>query len=84
MFEWLLIHLVTLPITILNGTQPCFLNYTAGIDIWSNCGMGTDYLKAVVSPWIGPATDLPSKLAVPAITFTVPPFCKCTSGISSA
>lgn len=52
MFEWLLIHLVTLPTTIINGTQPCFLNYTAGIDIWQNCGMGTDYLKAVLGPWI--------------------------------
>lgn len=27
-------------------TTPCFLNYTAGIEIWENCGMGDDYVKA--------------------------------------
>ncbi len=29
-----------------NQTTPCFLNYTAGIHIWDNCGMDEDYLRA--------------------------------------
>jgi hypothetical protein len=29
------------------AVQPCFLNYTAqGIEMWQNCGMDTDYLRA--------------------------------------
>lgn len=52
MFDWLLMHLVTLQTITLNGTQPCFLNYTAGIDIWQNCGMRSDYIRAALSPWV--------------------------------
>ena len=26
-------------------TTPCFLNYTAGIDLWRNCGADEDYLQ---------------------------------------
>ena len=28
-----------------NETTPCFLNYTAGVHMWENCGMGEDYLQ---------------------------------------
>lgn len=34
-----------------NSTQPCFLNYTAGADMWRNCGIEDDYLKFVILPW---------------------------------
>lgn len=34
-----------------NQTEPCFLNYTAGLDMLENCGYGEDYLQAAVSPW---------------------------------
>ncbi len=27
-----------------NQTDPCFLNYTAGSDLWHNCGVSEDYL----------------------------------------
>lgn len=27
-------------------TPPCFLNYTAGVQIWEDCGMGDDWLQA--------------------------------------
>ena len=27
-----------------NQTDPCFLNYTAGSDLWQNCGVSEDYL----------------------------------------
>lgn len=34
-----------------NQTTPCFLNYTAGYDMWENCGMGDDYLQTALLPW---------------------------------
>lgn len=39
--------------TIINVTasQPCFLNYTAGLDMWSNCGFQDDFLAAVILPF---------------------------------
>lgn len=39
---------------LVNETTPCFLNYTAGIEMWSNCGMGEDWLSAALLPfeWI--------------------------------
>ena len=48
MFEWL----VAFQTIILNSTQPCFFNNTAGPDIFRNCGFGKDYLTAILSPWI--------------------------------
>lgn len=47
--HWL--SIILYQIITVNQTQPCFLNDTAGIDIWQNCGVGTDYLKAVLLPW---------------------------------
>lgn len=34
-----------------NSTTPCFLNYTAGPDLWENCGMGDDYIRTALLPW---------------------------------
>ena len=34
-----------------NQTEPCFLNYTAGIDMFENCGFGDDYIQAALLPW---------------------------------
>lgn len=34
-----------------NQTTPCFLNYSAGVDLWENCGMDDDYLEAILGPW---------------------------------
>lgn len=34
-----------------NATAPCFLNYTAGVQMWQNCGMGDDYLQTALLPW---------------------------------
>ena len=34
-----------------NGTDPCFLNYTAGPDIFQNCGIGDDYLAFSLLGW---------------------------------
>ena len=32
-------------------TVPCFLNYTAGVDMWRNCGMDTDFMGATLLPF---------------------------------
>ena len=39
---------------IVNQTTPCFLNQTAGLDMWRNCGYEDDWLTAAVLPfeWI--------------------------------
>jgi len=34
-----------------NQTTPCFLNYSAGIDLWENCGIRDDYLTFALLPW---------------------------------
>ena len=34
-----------------NQTEPCFLNYTAGVDMWQNCGYDVDYIDAALAPW---------------------------------
>ena len=36
---------VTLNVT---DSTPCFLNYTAGVDMWFNCGFQDDYLGATL------------------------------------
>ena len=35
-------------------TTPCFLDYDAGVDMWKDCGMDQDFLKAVLMPmeWV--------------------------------
>lgn len=39
---------------IVNETTPCFLNYTAGIDMWQNCGADEDWVAMAILPfeWI--------------------------------
>ena len=34
-----------------NATTPCFFNYTAGIQMWENCGIGDDYLTFSLLGW---------------------------------
>ena len=34
-----------------NQTDVCFLNYTAGVDMWRNCGIGDDWLAFMILPW---------------------------------
>ena len=38
-------------VIIVNQTTPCFLNYTAGVEMWQNCGFDVDYIDAALSPW---------------------------------
>jgi len=33
------------------STEPCFLNYTAGVEMWRNCGIEDDFLKTALMPW---------------------------------
>src|SRR3972149_6020940 len=42
---------ITLQIINVNQTDPCFLNMSAGADMWENCGYGEDYLQAMLLPW---------------------------------
>jgi hypothetical protein len=44
-------HIITLQTIVLNSTQPCVMNQTAGANLWSNCGMATDWLSVVMEPW---------------------------------
>lgn len=39
---------------IVNQTTPCFLNYTAGIHMWENCGADEDWVAMAILPfeWI--------------------------------
>lgn len=39
---------VTIPV---NQTVPCFLNYSAGADLWENCGVSEDYLQFSLMGW---------------------------------
>lgn len=34
-----------------NQTSPCFLNYSAGPDMWENCGADEDYIQFALLPW---------------------------------
>ena len=42
---------ITLQIIQVNDTTPCFMNLTAGADMWENCGYDQDYLQAMLLPW---------------------------------
>jgi len=35
----------------INQTTPCFLNYSAGLDLWENCGIRDDFLTFALLPW---------------------------------
>lgn len=38
-------------INVTDAGQPCFLNYTAGSDMWPNCGADEDFLAFTLMPW---------------------------------
>lgn len=38
-------------IITVNQTDPCFLNYTAGPELWQNCGFDDDYLTFSLLGW---------------------------------
>lgn len=48
MLDLLLISLQTI---VVNQTLPCFLNYSAGADIFQNCGATEDYIRFALLPW---------------------------------
>jgi len=51
MLTLLFLMAVSLQVIQVNQTTPCFMNFSAGPDIWRNCGMGEDYLESVLLGW---------------------------------
>ena len=51
MIDLLWLHSIVYQVITLNNTQPCFLNQTAGPDLWSNCGFQKDWVQAAIAPW---------------------------------
>lgn len=47
----ILIQLIAFQTINVNQTEPCFMNFTAGIHMWRNCGFGDDYLQATLLSW---------------------------------
>lgn len=49
----ILIHLVFMQSVIVNSTTPCFMNATAGADLWQNCYQqaGNDYISFALIGW---------------------------------
>ncbi len=47
----ILLEAVSLQAIQVNGTEPCFLNFTAGANMWKQCGMGEDYLQTILLGW---------------------------------
>ena len=47
----ILLAAIAFQIIQVNQTDPCFLNYTAGIDIFQNCGATEDYIDFALLPW---------------------------------
>lgn len=55
----ILLLLLLLPISpafaqeviIVNSTEPCFLNQTAGLQMWENCGADEDFITFMLLPW---------------------------------
>ena len=53
MFETMsFFHIFVYQIIHINSTSPCFLNATAGPDMWHNCGADTDFVKFALLPWM--------------------------------
>ena len=46
-----LLPIILFQIIHVNTTSVCFLNYSAGADMWQNCGMGNDYLTTAMLPF---------------------------------
>ena len=36
---------------LISAVVPCFLNYSAGAEMWKNCGVTQDYLQFMLLPW---------------------------------
>jgi hypothetical protein len=54
MLELSLIHVVVfqiIQIVPVNSTAPCFLNLTAGADMWQNCNAAGDFLTFSMQMW---------------------------------
>lgn len=51
MLESLAIKAVSLQSIIVNSTAKCWDNYTAGPEMWRNCGITTDWLQTIVIPF---------------------------------
>lgn len=52
MIDPLWIHIVLMQVNVIvNNTAPCFMNYSAGADLWRNCGMSNDYMQTAMLPW---------------------------------
>ncbi len=47
----ILLEAVSLQAIQVNTTEPCFLNFSAGANMWEQCGMGEDYLTTVLLGW---------------------------------
>lgn len=45
------LSIVLFQIIHVNTTNVCFFNYSAGADMWQNCGMGNDYLVTAMLPF---------------------------------
>lgn len=51
MLDLVWLHLVTLQTIIVNSTNSCWMNQTAGPDMFQNCGGAKDYLTMVLTGW---------------------------------
>ena len=47
----ILLEAVSLQAIQVNTTEPCFMNFSAGANMWEQCGMGEDYLRTVLLGW---------------------------------
>jgi hypothetical protein len=51
MLSLLFLMAISLQVIQVNETAPCFLNYSAGLDMLRNCGLGNDYLETSLLGW---------------------------------
>ena len=48
---FIILQASSLQVIDVNNTVPCFLNYSAGPDMWDNCGYNDDFVAAALLPW---------------------------------
>jgi hypothetical protein len=53
------------------GGDPCFLNYTAGVDMWENCGVQQDFIATFLLPFQWVTGGIFSIIVVGVIIFMV-------------
>ena len=53
------------------GGDPCFLNYTAGVDMWANCGIEQDWVATFLLPFQWVTGGIFSIIVVAVIIFMV-------------